>query len=383
MLDRRIRDGDSNHLVAAAVFKKSYHNARYRLAQNEFYIRPVALRSCIMQDRVKGTELKCIECRKNTRSQIDCAVRKERDGFTLVELLVVIGIIALLISILLPSLNKAREAANAVACSSNLHQIGLGFALYASDNKGWCANVYTKDSGNPIIGNRNLWTTLIAKYVGFQNPYNSYSPSVNTTAGTYQPYTGSPFGVFRCPSGIDQFDNEVQYNGSYPQGNPLNNVGHSSYIMSARQGGTYATNGLNVHLTPPQEDGMSSPGYCHFYCQNAASVYLCFDGQATAGANGQPLVGMPQWDGVSGDVFDVVYPAITSAGAGASIINQGSAAFRHGGIGSNSAVNMLYDDGHVTPLSRSKMVNYLSADIAFLSTYNSAIPWQSSTTSSW
>jgi prepilin-type N-terminal cleavage/methylation domain-containing protein/prepilin-type processing-associated H-X9-DG protein len=61
---------------------------------------------------------------------------KRRRGFTLVELLVVIGIIAVLLSMLMPSLNKARRQAERLACAANLRQCGLVLMMYANDNKG-------------------------------------------------------------------------------------------------------------------------------------------------------------------------------------------------------------------------------------------------------
>jgi prepilin-type N-terminal cleavage/methylation domain-containing protein len=59
---------------------------------------------------------------------------RHKKGFTLVELLVVIGIISVLIAMLLPALNKARQAATKISCASRMRQLGMMFQMYVVDN---------------------------------------------------------------------------------------------------------------------------------------------------------------------------------------------------------------------------------------------------------
>ena len=117
-------------------------------------------------------------------------------AFTLVELLVVIGIIALLIGILLPSLRKARESAQAVTCASNLRQIAQSIIGYASDNKGKLPpSVINANSGSvaqTMYPDGWFWSNeLQRKYLAAPHGMQGSLPKIGNS-------------VFKCPTGYEE-----------------------------------------------------------------------------------------------------------------------------------------------------------------------------------
>src|SRR3954469_12559054 len=125
----------------------------------------------------------------------------QRRGFTLVELLVVIGIIALLVSILLPALNKAREDAKRVRCLSNQRQLVMAWQMYASENKGKLVGSNTPPYTAAGPDGRGWWAWAAAG--------NSLDCLSN---GRLWPYTKN-YEVYKCPNDRVMYTHTYSING--------------------------------------------------------------------------------------------------------------------------------------------------------------------------
>jgi prepilin-type N-terminal cleavage/methylation domain-containing protein/prepilin-type processing-associated H-X9-DG protein len=218
------------------------------------------------------------------------ASRADR-GFTLVELLVVIGIIALLIAILLPALNRAREQANLIKCLTNLRSMAQAAQLHANEHKGYM----------PIAGFQGPLTQGIrassigvgdpnrVRYLYFDDGDIGFRPlPLSMSLGTYMSITMPDCKYswdvqrvldsevvqrpFTCPS---QLDHRPGYSIS---------EGGDSWTRGLKEYNSYILNEYVLGLSPaPQGGGMSAAGHLT-QVRQPSEVFLFADGFSTDGA---------------------------------------------------------------------------------------------------
>lgn len=162
-------------------------------------------------------------------------------GFTLVELLVVIAIIGVMVGLLLPAVQAAREAARRMSCSNNLKQIGLAIHNYADVNRRFPAGYAADIPGVQDSRERSLWSwgAFLLPYIEQGSLYDQLSPSKIKLHQHLQTPVGlnllqTPIATYRCPSST---------------GPTLNNFDDSQYVPDSTGNNFY-----NRHVTSNGSD---------------------------------------------------------------------------------------------------------------------------------
>jgi len=271
------------------------------------------------------------------------ASKGERRAFTLVELLVVIGIIAVLVGVLLPTLASARRSANSAACMSNLRQIGQTIHMYVNANKGILPYGYWNGGGNGALAGD--WSLLLLNSLSGKQG-TTYTDTTNQAMSLRQ--------VFKDKDIVD--GNGIIHYSAHPRLMPdLADVDVAVAISTGKT--VYLTpyklakikrsaevvlvmDGTQIRTFPPSTDQNLWGAFATAYKLDNAARYQ----GPTAGGRSYLLF---DWPGATnGDSIDPGPNTDASTISGGLTGPDGNIRWRHYG---NKSANFLFVDGHVEP----------------------------------
>jgi len=220
-------------------------------------------------------------------------MRSRKKGFTLIELLVVIAIIAVLVSLLLPAVQQAREAARRSQCKNNLKQIGLALHNYHESLRVFPPG-YVDRNGNPnITPDQDLgpgwgWCSFLLPYMEQTNLYNQINFNQGVGVGSNVQVSQTPLPAFQCPSDSTFQATFAVYDSSFTT--PIATVASSNYLGC--NGWIECFNGAGGNPQPgPGADGLAgtfgAAGVGLFYRNSKNSAASISDGLSNTIAVGE------------------------------------------------------------------------------------------------